>query len=165
VRPPRYIGQPTVYGCGPTAIINVLKWAGQRATIRSHYRYLARLCQTNEEDSHEPYGTLARNLHRALNLVAKDRYTVSHKLFPKLGAIKKHLRSGGAIVLMHMTDRGRHFSLITRVGPVAGQDTLFEVVNAFSDMPVTTLAPESLIKHWILREEDVPQAWYITLKR
>lgn len=158
----RYTKQNNNYGCGPIAIINLLKWSGHRATIKTHYEFLEKACATKDPDGHEYSGTKAKDFDRVLHQVGKRvSLKVVHRMIPTYRGIVNHLEKGGSVVLLHKSDHGNlHYTLVTKIESNTGTP-VFEVVNAFWDTPARHFVGELHMKAWLCRDGHYPQAWFV----
>lgn len=92
----RYVRQPAWYSCGPTAIINSVKWAGGHCTIKRDHMSIARLCRST-------YDLGTEEKHITLGLCAKlAMLNVSIKMQkrPMLNDVIKHLNKEGAAAVI-----------------------------------------------------------------
>jgi len=65
---PNYCTQHDYYSCGPTAILNALKWVGVRdATMKKSHRFLCDFCFTS---TGEGGGTFPQEIDRVLRILA-----------------------------------------------------------------------------------------------
>ena len=156
----RYIRQPDSYGCGPTAILNALKWAGFRATLKKHYRPLVTRCKSKDPDGHEFSGTTPKNFQNALKYTSKNIFKVKHLTYPTLNQISKELDKGNAVIILHFNEGDQegssHYTLLISK---LGQD--FIAVNAYHKCKTVAPVTHNTMKNWTKRKEDFPMAWVL----
>lgn len=108
---PRYMRQRNRFSCGPIAILNSLKWAGQKVTYEGWYRNLKRACGCNRI-----FGTNQKIFDKNLRYLGSHLFTIRKRNRPKLSEIEKHVTNGGAVLLSYYWNNngysGRHFALI-----------------------------------------------------
>jgi hypothetical protein len=164
----RYARQPTKSSCGPTAIINAIKWAGYKCSIKSHHTFLSRLCNTNAED-----GTEALDFSRALKkLVVGPGPTHNISIWtrhsPKAKDIVKCIKENdcAAIILYYFKSPNKsnnvegHYTLLTDVS-IQGEITC---INDVLDKTVSSISMNDLRSKLSLfrsNKEDHPQVWFI----
>ncbi len=89
---PRYVKQRNRFSCGQVAYINALKWAGQSASLGRDYVRSRKLMNCAPRCGVEP-----RDFERVL--MSADAFSVHRVRNATVATIKKHLRSGGSVVL------------------------------------------------------------------
>lgn len=115
----RYTKQYDEYSCGPTALINALKWAGHSVSYKRDIKTYRTRVQCSQN------GTGVMFLGMALNFISHkiqviDKYT-NHYLFikklPKWKRIKEHLTQGGGLILRYDWPNGddAHYILVTHL--------------------------------------------------
>lgn len=92
---PKYIRQPHKSSCGPTAIINAGKWAGNKLTLKRDYRrvYLNTHCDSDGSDIKYIDKTLRNELGDFLN-IRKVRK-------PDIRDTVAHIKRGGAALISY----------------------------------------------------------------
>jgi hypothetical protein len=146
----RYTRQYDKYTCGPTLVLNVMKWAGIQAT-RKDLKILKRACEAVPLS-----GTTRSRLEHVLRrtLVGKAHYNKVKK--PDLATIRNHLNRGGVVGLQYLfkrTDRrGRdywngHYNLVVH----CTRSENFIVVND-NEKTITTMSVLELL--FCLWEKD-----------
>lgn len=98
---PRYLKQYDTYSCGPTAILNALKWAGVAISYRSHYKRVARGCRVME-GSYRERGTLSADLDRTIRELGSGYFSIRKVRSCTIQQLTDHLQNGGAAVLAHL---------------------------------------------------------------
>lgn len=157
----RYIKQPDDYGCGPTAILNTLKWAGEKVTLKKHYRALVIKCRSKDPDGNEFSGTTTRDFQSVLNYVGKKIFDIKFLIQPKIKRMKKELKLGNAIILLHLNpDNTSHYTLI-----ISNEGENFVSVNAFKDSETVSIISSDVIEFWTKKSKHMPLAWVITKKK
>lgn len=91
----RYARQPHARSCGPTAILNALKWAGRPATLKREYPILRAECKCTN-------GTWRYIFDRVIRKHAKGLFTVERRALPTYSQLRRLCRSGHAFVLAYM---------------------------------------------------------------
>lgn len=160
----RYVKQRETYSCGPVAIMNVCKWAGEQFAYQEAFKPLRRLCACSTKK-----GTKHAAFDKALRTMAKRvgglRVRRVHR--PKLGQMEKHLRLGGAVVLNFRwkteVEDYRHFSLLTEI---ADWDlNFFRIVNNYQSGPAAIWISRSQFKKHNLRFQRTDphyKAWFVS---
>lgn len=100
---PRYLKQYDNYSCGPTAILNALKWAGVAASYRTHYKRVAKGCKVAEGE-YKDRGTLSSDLDRTVRALGKAHFTVRKVRSCTIQQLDEHLQNGGAAILAHLEE-------------------------------------------------------------
>jgi hypothetical protein len=164
----RYLRQPDRYSCGPTAIINAMKWAGLDATSRDYLPYLQFSCRTidlqNPTDA-DLNGTMDHDFDRVLRYVGKDVFKIKRRRSPSLPEIIRHLKRGGAVALSYFWQEsgqeGLHFCFIS------GMDRgSFVCVNDHDAPNTATIRKRSrkTLKKWLRKAHDCPTVWFLSLE-
>jgi hypothetical protein len=163
----KYIRQPDSYSCGPTAILNALKWAGLDVTLQE-FPLLQFSCRTVDPDSNdiEDHGTLDHDFDRVLRWSGKKVLKVRRRKNPSFKDIYIHVKSGGAICLGYFwrekKQGGEHFCFISGM-----RRGLFHVVNDHTILDFSNsndrLRTSKTIKNWMkIKTDDCPIAWFLT---
>ena len=112
---PKFIKQTNPFNCGPTAILNALKWAGMSDATLSlipTLEFSCRLVNFEEGD----VGTTDHDFDRVIRYAGQMYYTVVRPETVTIGGIDNHLESGGSIAIGYVgygsTDGG-HFCFIS----------------------------------------------------
>lgn len=162
---PRYAKQPNGYGCGPTALLNVLKWAGQRVTLKAHYRFLETLCKTHDLDDPAWHGTAAKDFDTAIDCMSRinETFKVQYKPTITRKRIRRHLQAGGAVVLLHCNELGTHYTLLIGIAKGSPERRpVYITVNGFHDMPAVHGITHGGLMNWMRHtDHNSPQAWLI----
>jgi peptidase C39-like protein len=87
----KYIKQPDNYSCGPTAVINILKWLGKSASLADLPK-IKRLCGTDITGTHDTYLTLG--LVKSIRGIGTWEGAA-----PNIRNLRSHLKSGGAAII------------------------------------------------------------------
>lgn len=162
----RYIRQPDSYSCGPTAILNAMKWAGIDATSQ-YLPYLQFSCRTIDLETPadpESHGTLSSDFDRVLRYVGTGAFHVRRKKNPTASEMKRHLEKGNAIALAYYwedeTEKGEHFCFIAGL-----ERGLFVCINDHSRPDTIRLRHMKTIKSWLTKHNDCPMAWFLTAEK
>lgn len=160
--------QPDSYSCGPTAILNAMKWAGIDATGQ-HLSYIQFSCRTIDLETPSDstnHGTLTSDFDRVIRYVGSGVYTVKRKSRPTVSELKRHLQRGEAIAFAYHWEeagqKGEHFCFIS--GFSKG---LFVCINDHNALDGATicLRRAKTIKKWMKRFDDCPIAWFLTMEK
>lgn len=91
----RYVRQPDKYSCGPTAIINAVKWAGKKMSLSNHKKLVKECHTTYEMGTHEIdfSASLKKNLKKIASI--KFRKKALYK------DVISHLNNDSAIILLY----------------------------------------------------------------
>lgn len=146
---PRYCAQRSRSDCGPIVLINALKWAGVRVTLRDHLPYFNQVCRP------EGMGTSLARFKQVLGEVKPGRFTSRYRDEPSLSETEAHLKSGGAVILFY--DVGPHFHFTLIIGR-QGKGRTFLVVNGVPGKTVSRITRKTL-KLWLRTSR--PATWMI----
>lgn len=148
---PRYVRQPEEYACGPTAVLNALKWAGVPATIKYDFGLIADMCEY-ERGEGSPDGAINQTLRLLLDgwaRVRRPRYASTRD-------IRKHVEKGGACVAT-ISD----YADMCHVFLVTGFTGKLFVTHNYNHHRHTTLLRECTLneylvgsKSWMLTKEN-----------
>jgi hypothetical protein len=159
-----YIVQDDAYSCGPTAIINSLKWAGMSVTKENLdlFRFSCRTIDPEFPDDWDSNGTTDSDLDRVLRYAGKGRIRVRKNKRPSFPMLMRHLKSGGAIIVAYYWKEegqsGHHFAFISGL-----KNGYFEVVNDHSRRGIVTRRRSSTIRKWLKRKDGSPICWFIEM--
>ncbi len=95
----RYAKQRDSYSCGPTALLNALKWAGKDVSCKDMPRLKA-VCHTEYTPGHT-LGTWPTKMSSALRYEGREWFSCKHVINPKLRIIDKHLKDDGSIIMSY----------------------------------------------------------------
>ena len=130
--------------CGPVAIINALRWAGQKAPYSLSKSKIRKACKWNSGK-----GTRHTNFEKALRKFGGKYFSIRKKKRPTLKEMRKHLSAGQAIVLSYAWESGgersRHFSLLIP------HDGFVYRVNSYRKGPAAVLVGEGSFRRYELR--------------
>jgi len=136
---PRYTRQRTQSDCGPVAILNILKWAGLRATYDSSIEYIKNMARYKHDEDFS--GTHQWDLRRALNRMSRGRLKTKTIPVVHLDQLTKHVSSGGAFILYHsINEHDAHYTTV-----VEGEDGKFDWIN-MGPKTVVSVTPEEFEK-------------------
>src|SRR5882672_202506 len=105
-----YVLQRDKFRCGPIAILNALRWAGEDVPFREGLKQLSEQCKCAA-----PKGTTFRPFLKTLRSRGENLFTVEQITKPKLYDFDRHIQEGKVLVwnFKHQQpDRGRHFVLV-----------------------------------------------------
>lgn len=92
----RFCKQPTKYSCGPTVILNALKWAGKNVSLRKDFHKIAKTCGLTST------GVSLSQFENALKTLTSDSLLLSHKVDNiDVEDIAEALGKGRAVILRH----------------------------------------------------------------
>lgn len=104
----RYAMQNRSYNCGPTVLLNALKWAGYPVSNKKHIKKLEKMVCCNAVTE----GTWC--IHVQMGLIELDELDIVGVLhLPRLKDIDRELDKGRAVVLRYFHEQCGHFVLIT----------------------------------------------------
>lgn len=83
--------QKNDFSCGPIALLNALKWRGEKRTYRNDYQSLVKLCNTDK------FGTYDSDLFNALKASG-----FKFKTTQLYSQVVDHLKQGGSVILAHI---------------------------------------------------------------
>jgi hypothetical protein len=106
----RWIGQRNGSGCGPVAILNLLKWLGEPIAYAENYPYYSKKMKTSR------YGTELRDFVRVLYGI--NGIKISPRNVPDIGVIEEALDNGKAVIMKSAYFNGKdlegHYFLVTQ---------------------------------------------------
>src|SRR3989338_743600 len=107
----RYAQQPDEDSCGPTVILNALKWAGVRCTVRKDFERIAQKSEYSKEG-----GLPEKKLARALTSFGDTFFTVRQRRWRGIAEVKRHLENPKCAVVTYYThEKGAHVTLVIGV--------------------------------------------------
>jgi len=107
---PRYIKQRHERSCGPTALMNAVKWAGYSLSYEDYIDYYAKLCDYKKGDD---FGTHWLNLHRAI-LATPELKLVALLNRPTLRQLDRFLNKGFSAIVRYKHSKGGHFAFVPK---------------------------------------------------
>lgn len=164
----RYARQPDKYSCGPTAILNALKWAGEDVSTKEHLPFLQFGCRTIDlEHPHDIdlNGTTDDDFDRVLRYVAKGMFRIRKVNHRSVAKMKAHLARGGAICFSYYWaedgQSGHHFAFIEKLD--RGQFVIVNDHNAQNEDTVT-IRTSTTLRRWLKKHKESPCVWFLTLQ-
>ena len=161
----RYLRQRDQSSCGPIAVINALKWAGVKATEKTHKKKIKRITQCN------PYGrgfigTHPYDVNHALSCYNSIKIQrVSKDTWTKITEINEHLDKGGSILMRYFCKPGQgHYTFC-----FGRTYKTYRFVNDKKGSTITT-RPCSEIKTMLSTPNEAfgmlefPVVWFLTKK-
>jgi len=156
----RYTKQRKSYNCGPVAILNAMRWAGQNENLSS----IEEKCKCEF-----PYGTQPKDLNAAIDYYKKDLLVSYKRINPSIDNIKNHLRKGGIILyryLYYVDNKVKgHYSVIDGL---SRSEKSFYTVNQYGLGKARQSVREKMfINEYIYnaRTKTLPNiAWFIRMK-
>lgn len=130
---PRYLRQPHATTCGPTVVVNAIKWAGGRANRRT-YDFYRGMCASPGSLG----GTYMPDFKRALAFASQGLFNYEEGPC-SIRRVARHLARGGAVIARYDWDaftlshpgpsrsgrlHGAHFTLV-----IGGDGETFTLVN------------------------------------
>lgn len=157
----RFAKQPHDYSCGPTAILNTMKWVGYPATIKYEYTDLVEMCDADPDGTDIPVFDRVLREHVGQNAWIKRRYR------PKFSDVERWIKDPTQIVILcywhtPSEDSDGHYMILTE-----GVDNgaFFQAVN---DGLSVMLRDRERIKRYIRNRSraswKLPVAWFIRAK-
>jgi len=161
----RYTKQRDRHSCGPTAILNAMKWSGAKLSYRSYIDKLSWLCRRYNRK-----GIGNSEIDSALRFAGNLRrcdFAVRSVRRPTLAQIEEHLLGQGAVVLTYLwkgdNKAGRHVALVTGISSCRN---VFWVVNGYRGKgPANWPTMRTEFKNHQLRFQRTDprcQAWFLT---
>jgi|15BtaG_2_1085339.scaffolds.fasta_scaffold46470_2 hypothetical protein len=90
----RYVKQRNNTSCGPIAVLNALKWAGFKFTMKNSYKRLAKKCKYNVSEGAWPIDVL--------NAISSyKRLTVTPDAPTKIQDLDDRIRAGSSCILTY----------------------------------------------------------------
>src|SRR3989344_6696712 len=164
----RYAKQPRGSSvCGPIAILNALKWAGARATLRAHLKEIVEEAGCNQETE----GTLLTAFESALRHFGKEQFRVRTVFpWPGIETLEAFLRNSEHAVITGFRWRdkepltsGEHYAFITGVSKTGR--TFFSVNYGDNYPTVAHVRREEILEdHRISKDEwdgSFPHLWFL----
>ena len=154
---PRYMSQRNGTDCGPTAVINALKWAGLDATFKKSGKKARELCKWEPNGG----GCYTTNILNSLRVMSKGRLIITrYACTPK--SVMDAISDGAAAFVMH-----RAYDNIGHITFTTGIDNPwvpFMMVNAQlrKDGPTCIRLTERRFRH--LLRKHTTEAYIITRK-
>lgn len=136
----KYSYQRDEYSCGPTALLNIMRWAGQKITKK----YLMKKCGGRKRVS--KIGTdvcIFNNL--LLDLPGIIVPMIGYKV--PLKYLDQHLARGGIVAASYMDDECGHYALI-----VGRTKKFYLVANALENCAVSRISRKHM--RWLLDGEN-----------
>lgn len=155
---PRFARQPHDYSCGPTAILNAMKWVGIPASLRCDYNTLVDLCEA------EPNGTAIPAFDRVLRENVESHAFVRRKYRPTLREVEKWIKDPACIVALcywhdNSYDSDGHYMLMTEVSNDGKE------FNCINDGKTSMFRDREKIKMYLRNrrraKNKLPVAWFI----
>jgi len=161
----RYARQTDDYSCGPTAIINALKWSGFDMTLQllPFFQHSCRTIDPVYFDDWDKNGTFDSDFDRVLRWSSRGKIKVRKKNCPLIEEIKEHLKDGGALCLSYYwrvkKENIGHFIFIEKL-----EDGYFFIINDHDNNKETVKRRrEKTIKKWLSnRYSGGSIAWFLT---
>jgi hypothetical protein len=147
----RYCQQRESATCGPVAILNTLKWLGYGVT----YKYVKQLIKAKE--FHIGSGISSGPFDRLLRQKVRAKITTCHH--PTMTKIRDVLYSGGAVILLYLTDLDGHYIFIPEVS--WGGHLFTTVNNNLYGKTVECIAKQTLQRMLRRRIPGYPKSWFI----
>lgn len=168
----RFVRQPTLISCGPTAIINAAKWAGLSCTLKNDFGSISLMCDTKADN-----GTHCDNFDKVLRLKLRTAAKIRKRLRPSFASIVSYVRRHDrAVVLLYWrraNESVRKYDDYTVEGhyilviPSGSNDSVI-CVNDYTEETLTTTSMRdfrkkvSFLRRW--KGENIPIAWFLRTK-
>lgn len=154
----RFTKQHDRYSCGPTAIANALKWAGQRFSYRDNKKDI---CDTVA--CINPAGMRPSKIVHGLKRHSKKPLGVSRRNQFSLQEVDKHLLSDkGAIILRYYwpdLEQTGHYIFISELNTRLFGG-MYYVTNLWSDGPAGRYITRNTLK-WLMRKRQHAICWFL----
>ena len=160
-RAKKYIVQPDKYSCGPVAIFNALRWAGNKIHVSELKRIKEDAKCVSSGKTKDKAGTMHNDFDRVIRKEGEGIFTVKRIYRPKISEMEEHIRNGGAIAMTYKHSRGRHFMLLTNVSK-SGQT--FEIINDQIKPPAARQMKRKTLFNTIFeyKNDHKRKAWFLT---
>lgn len=146
-----YLSQRDKFRCGPVAIINALRWAGEDCDYKGNIQRFSQQCQCEAGS-----GTRHRTFERTLRKVGKRIFEVELVREPSYASMERSLKAGKALIWNFQHERGRHYALI-----VAATDKTIVIANYKQGVALSHVPQETVKK--ITEQRDTQQkVWVLT---
>ena len=162
----RYIRQPDEISCGPTAILNALKWGGMPVT-HDDLPKIQFACKT--VNAYDPFdtenaGTYDHDFDRTLRYAGAPLFDVKRKNSFSFKSVKEHLLSGGAVCIgyywVENGKEGAHFAFIEKI-----EKGYWVTINDHSSSSAVKRRVEKTVRKWLTsRKMGCPSVWFLTRK-
>lgn len=106
----RYVRQKDEYSCGVIAIINIMKWGGEKISARVHRKKLIKACKCTRDSGVWEWDL--SNVLFELKKIVVDHIAVGASI--KLKDINKHIDHGGAIIIKYVSEYGGHYTVCVK---------------------------------------------------
>lgn len=162
----RYIRQPDEISCGPTAILNALKWAGLPVTHDDlpKIQFACKTANAIDPNDTENAGTYDHDFDRTLRYAGAPAFKVKRKSNFSFKSVKDHLLAGGAVCIGYYWEEkgqeGAHFAIIERI-----EGGYWITVNDHLSKTAVKRRKEATVRKWLtLKKNGCPSVWFLTLK-
>ena len=162
----RYARQYDDSSCGPIAILNVIKWAGYRCTIKNDLKHIKKLCGYYEN---RPRGVCPDDLDRVLRLCGRRfKFEVRRLTVCKVKDIIKHLRNEGAVVVDYGYKKLKEVYIHNAILVAVSEGDIFTGINFFRNKTISKLKIKKLKEYCRCYTLDggvtyeYPVAWFLT---
>lgn len=166
MKPPRYVLQSDRYSCGPIAILNALKWAGQKINKFELLPFLQFACRTIDLEYPEDFdlnGTHDSDFERVLRYTGKGMFFIKRPKILTVKQLKLHLKRGGALAFSYYwkdgADGGEHWAFMPEY-----KNSSFMIVNDHTG-EVVKARSEKTIRQWFRKKYSSPTFYLLTLKK
>lgn len=167
----RYATQPDLWGCGPTAILNVLKWCGSPATLKKDYERLKGAVKWESD-----CGCTHPDFDKCLREEGRNLFAIRGVSYPTIGGIETHLRKKNCAVVISSIwqnkKTGEEVQHVALLIGVSESGKSFTVVNIVKGKTIKLIRRATLLKSLRKRIRDssayaellapVPFAWFLT---
>ena len=145
---PRYVNQPELYACGPTVVINALKWAGAPATLKHDFSDIAEMCEYDPDE-----GSTDKAIDETLRFLLCGYAKVRKPRYASVRDIRKHVEKGGACVVT-ISD----WVDMCHVFLVTGHTGKLYVTHNYNHHRNTTLLRECTLREYLVGSQN----WLLT---
>ncbi len=156
----QYITQREDGDCGPIAIVNVCKWLGIEKPWDLN-KIRKALGTTKLE------GTSVERFDKVLSRVCMKVGTVHRVKRPRLRFIERHIKQGGAILLVfNYKKMGHHVTLFTKPEPFWGETIFVNAIGLWLGIPNAPLDRNEFKKGPLQYQRVDPryEGWFLTRK-
>lgn len=148
----RYAKQIDHFSCGPTAVINAIKWTGAPVSYRTMRKTVIEACQT-QKDGTDPF-----ELDRGVQEIFPSYGIIYRHLRGSCRGFPRHVRRGGAVIIRFKWPRHDvgHYVLITNV-----TRHFADVVNLYPVGPAKQRISRKTLNKLLVKRAKL-HCWYLT---
>jgi hypothetical protein len=155
---PRFTKQYDSYTCGPAAVINALKWAGEQVSYRATKKSLCARMKCWSDG-----GTRPSDLDTSLRKIGKKRFSVSRRDKFSISSLEKHLRKDDCSIVVRYiwpdTEHVGHYVFISHYNHRLFGG-MYYVTNLYCDGPAGRYITRKTFKNLISKRSKAV-VWFL----